>query len=371
MRVVFVTQQLDPAHPVLATTVPQVAALARRVDELVVVADRIDPASLPANARGYSFRSRSKPGRGLRLASLLAGELGRLRAGGGVVAHMCPVYAVVAAPVVRPAGVPLLLWYTHWKGHAVVRAAEALCTTVVSASPRSFPLSSRKVVPLGQAIDVDRFPPRPPRADDGTLRALVVGRYSTAKGVATIVRATRLARDAGLDVRLDVHGPVTDTASGAHRRELEALVEWLGLRDAVRLHDAVAPGDLPALFASSDVLVNNARGGADRIVYEAAAGGLPVLAWNPSHEDLLDPDGFFGRDDAAGLASRLAALAALSSAGRGAIGRLLRERAAAGHSVDSWASGLVRAIGRDPRAGAARSADGTDAPRSGAPYHLH
>ena len=49
----------------------------------------------------------------------------------GVVAHMVPLYAVLAAPVVRPLGVPLVLWYTHWKAHVVVRAAERACSAVV------------------------------------------------------------------------------------------------------------------------------------------------------------------------------------------------------------------------------------------------
>jgi hypothetical protein len=32
-RLVFVTQQVDPAHPALAATVPKIAAVARRVEE--------------------------------------------------------------------------------------------------------------------------------------------------------------------------------------------------------------------------------------------------------------------------------------------------------------------------------------------------
>ena len=46
-RLVFATQKLDPADPVLAATVPMARALAARVDELVV---------LCANVLGYSSR---------------------------------------------------------------------------------------------------------------------------------------------------------------------------------------------------------------------------------------------------------------------------------------------------------------------------
>ena len=74
-KVVFVTQQFDPDHPALGTTIPQLAALAQRVDELVIVADAIVPERLPPNARAHSFRAPTKLGRGLRFYAALAREL--------------------------------------------------------------------------------------------------------------------------------------------------------------------------------------------------------------------------------------------------------------------------------------------------------
>ena len=52
--------------------------------------------------------------RGARFEAALARELPGLR-GGAVVAHMCPIYAVLAAPLVRPLRIPLVLWFTHWR----------------------------------------------------------------------------------------------------------------------------------------------------------------------------------------------------------------------------------------------------------------
>src|SRR3712207_8543280 len=39
-----------------------------------------------------------------------------------VLAHMCPIYAALAAPLARALGVPVLLWYTH--PHASARSEE-------------------------------------------------------------------------------------------------------------------------------------------------------------------------------------------------------------------------------------------------------
>src|SRR5205823_12501518 len=126
---------------------PMVRALAARVDELVVLCAAALPAAIPANVRVHEFDARTQAQRGAQFCAALAREL-RPRPL-GVVAHMVPLYAVLAAPLVRPLRIPLVLWYTHWKGHVVVRAAEKLSSAVVSVDRRSFPLDSKKVRAIG------------------------------------------------------------------------------------------------------------------------------------------------------------------------------------------------------------------------------
>jgi glycosyltransferase involved in cell wall biosynthesis len=343
-RAVFITQHFDPGVELLATTVPQVTELARHVDEIVVIADGIDRSLLPPNGRAHSFRSRSKIGRGLRFAAALARELPGLRRG-FVLAHMCPVYAVLAAPLVRPARVPLLLWYSHWHGHVVVRWAEKLVTRVVSVDRRSFPLESAKLFTTGQAIEGDAFECRPPRAGHAPLQLRAVGRYSESKGLDVIVRGFALALGRGVDARLDIHGPTSDDAARRCRSGLEALVADLGLGSRVGLHPEVPHDELPALLRDTDVLVNNAWGGADRIVYEAGASCVPALASNPSNFPPLGPELRFAADDPADLAARIEWIVRLGRGARDALGRSLRERVLADHSIQSWARRLVAAAG--------------------------
>ena len=47
MRIVFVTQAAHPDEPVLGATLAKIRALAARVDEVVVLADRVDESVLP------------------------------------------------------------------------------------------------------------------------------------------------------------------------------------------------------------------------------------------------------------------------------------------------------------------------------------
>jgi glycosyltransferase involved in cell wall biosynthesis len=245
----------------------------------------------------------------------------------GVVAHMVPLYAVLAAPLTRPLGIPLVLWYTHWKGHAVVRAAEKVSTSVISVDRRSFPLDSRKVRAIGHGIDVAEFPCAEPAPSSDTLRALVLGRYSPAKGLETIVRAAALA-----DVRVEVHGSEFEE----YKRGLGQLALEVGAD--VDLGGPVPRADIPALFARSDVLINNMRAGApDKVVYEAAASCLPVLASNPVFDDLLPEELRFDRDDPAMLADKLRSLDRRRRPE-------LRAIVVAHHSVDHWADGVMATV---------------------------
>lgn len=319
MRLIFCTQRLDADDPVLAATIPMARALAARVEELVVLCDTART-HVAGNVRVHEFGARTQAQRGAKFTAALAREV---RGADGVVAHMVPLYAVLAAPLVRSRRIPLVLWYTHWKAHTVVRAAEKVCTAVVSVDERSFPLRSPKVRGIGHGIEVGEFvctdEPEPP------LRALVLGRYSPAKGLETILAA---ARDAG--VHVEAHG--ADETFEDYKRMLQ--------RDfpEAELGRPVPRAQVPQLFARGHVLVNNMRAGApDKVVYEAAASCLPVLASNPVFDDLLPDELRFGRDDVAGLAEKLRTLDTRRRPE-------LRDVVARRHSVEHWADGVLGTV---------------------------
>ncbi|HSC90721.1 MAG TPA: glycosyltransferase family 4 protein [Gaiellaceae bacterium] len=342
-RLVFVTQRIDPADPNLAATVPMVAALARSVDEVTVLALAAEPAALPPNVRVRTFGAPTRLGRGLRFASALAAELWRRP--DALVAHMSPIYALLAAPLARPLGTKVVLWFTHWRGSRLLRLAERASSAVVSVDARSFPIRSAKVRAIGHGIDLREFPCTE-RPSGPPVRLLALGRYSPAKGLDVVVRGVAAAAGRGLDVTLLAHGPCVTDEERRHRRELEALVAELGQGGRVTLGGPVPRAEVPALLAGATALVNNMRAGApDKVVYEAAAACVPVLASNPVFDGLvagLEPPLLFTRERPDELAARIEALPGADLA---AIGRALRERVEARHSVETWAAGVLEAAG--------------------------
>jgi glycosyltransferase involved in cell wall biosynthesis len=327
-RIVFATQVVDPDDPILGAVVPKVRALAERVDEVVVLAIRAVPGALPDNCRVHVFGASSKAARGRLYMSALRRELSPKPL--AVVAHSVPLYAILAAPLTKPARVPLLLWFTHWKPSRTLVLAERLSTAILSVDRRSFPLDSRKVVAIGHGIDTDRFA-CVEREPGSPLRAVALGRTSPAKGLETIARGAGLA-----GVELQVYGPSATDEERAERARL------LGL--GVDLLDPVPYGDVPALLAARDVLVNNMREGSlDKIVYEAASTCMPVLASNTGFDDILPPELRFPRDDPDALAERLRTL---SGVDRTALGHQLRERVVERHSAGHWADRVIEVAER-------------------------
>jgi hypothetical protein len=92
---------------------------------------------------------------------------------------------------------------------------------------------------------------------------------------------------------------------------------------------------VPALLRETHVLVNATRGAAaDKVVFEAAASCVPVVAASPVFDRLLPHELRFPADDAGALADRVAALPRARMPA-------LRAAVEAGHSVEHWADAVL------------------------------
>lgn len=335
-KLIFATQKLDSRDSILAATVPKVYALAERVDELVVLCDSAEPGIARGNIRVHEFGSATQLARGARFAGALAREL-RPRPD-AFVAHMIPLYVVIAAPLLKPLRVRMALWYSHPTGHSLVRVAAAAADVILSVDATTFPLASSKLVAIGHGIDVGEFSCADGRTQHDGVRALALGRYSPIKGLDTILRGVALAAERGLHVSVELHGVSGDERHRRHKRELEQLAGELGV-EAV-FGDAVPRSEIPNLFAASDVLINATEGpSADKVVYEAAASCVPALASSSAFADLLPEELRFDRERPETLADRLVSLDPRRRPE-------LREHVSAHHSVDSWADAVVATVAK-------------------------
>ncbi|MDQ3161365.1 MAG: glycosyltransferase family 4 protein [Actinomycetota bacterium] len=336
----MITQVIDAEDPVLAATVPKLRALAARCDELVVLAGRVGVHDLPANCTIRRFEAGGKLGRGASFVAAIAPHVLRRRVD-AVLAHMCPIYLVLVAPLAKPFGVPLLLWYTHPHASRTLRLASMLASVRTTATASSYPLPAPARA-IGHGIDVDAFGCRGRNGVEAPLDVLALGRYSAVKGYGAVLRAVHRAAESGVEARLTIHGSTLNDGERRERLALERLRAELGLEGRVDLHDALPPAEARERLSRADVLVSNTvRGSADKAVLEACASCVPALA--STWPDLLPEPLRFEQDDVAALAARLGELAEMGSERRAELGDTLRAVVVERHSTASWADAIVLA----------------------------
>jgi len=150
----------------------------------------------------------------------------------------------------------------------------------------------------------------PSREPDGPLRLLIAGKISPSKGQLDAVEAVRLARVRGVDVELDIVGPV---AVDADRTDVETAVRDAGLESVVRVHGPRA--DLVDAVGACDVgLVLSSWEAYGRVTVEFLLAGRPVIGYDRGGTVEIVDHGVTGElvpwGDVGGVAEAIARLAA-------------------------------------------------------------
>ena len=172
-----------------------------------------------------------------------------------------------------------------------------------------------------------------------------------------MLRALELATERGLDAHLELRGPQLTTDEKAHRGELEAIVAASDLlRDRVRIEPPLARDEIPSRLRASDALLSATQPREsetlDKVVYEAGACGVPVIASNTALDKFLaglPVELRFRARDPESLADTLLAFADAGPAARRAAGAELRRRVVTAHSVESWADAVTEIVSAQTR----------------------
>ncbi|MEP6572428.1 MAG: glycosyltransferase family 4 protein [Gemmatimonadota bacterium] len=192
-----------------------------------------------------------------------------------------------------------------------------------------------KITVIHPGVDAAALRPDPTLHRTSPPSFLYVGRLRRYKGVETAIRALAIARRSRDDLRLDIAG------NGADRGRLEALVQELGISDAVRFHGFVSHDEKIRLLRTTWAnLFPSPKEGWGITNVEAAACGTPSLASDsPGLRDSVrhgETGYLVPHGDAHALAARMIALVADASlAERLGLGaRAFAERLSWDHAAD-------------------------------------
>ena len=355
-RLLLFNLMTDSSDPVLGFATVWIRELARRCESIDVITMYQGEFDLPDKVRVFSAGRERRLGKAARLANFYRHLLRLLatRHYDACFAHMMPLFAGLAGPLLTARGIPTVLWYAHRQKSAQLRLGLMMSSRVVSSAATSFPYATDKLRVIGQGIDTDFYAPTNPISPSPAGQPLVVqvARLAAIKHQKTTIQAVAATKAA-----LTLVGGVQAGYPASYAHELEAMIQRLKLSGRSRLTGDLPPLEVRNWYRQATLAVNMSPVGLfDKAALESMACAIPTVVSNPAFGSLMGDYRHLlltaGPQDAVGLRDRIERLLLLSPAERARIGQTLRANVIREHSLAALIPNLLAALqtGELPRA---------------------
>ena len=155
----------------------------------------------------------------------------------------------------------------------------------------NFPFLCKKVHPIINFVDVDRFSPSEIPVRNNTLRIVTVARYTQQKNVLTYLKSVRMVKDLGLNVHFDWYGDKKHNT--AYYAEVECEYKRLDIADYLMLHEPNSK--IEEVYRKADIFcLPSLYEGYPNVVAEAMSCGLPVICSNVYENPYIVEEGVNG-----------------------------------------------------------------------------
>jgi glycosyltransferase involved in cell wall biosynthesis len=346
MRLLVLNMAMDLDDPAREFIVYWVKALAKRVEFVHVITMRAGRLDLPDNVRVYSVgkeKGYSEPRRVLEFYRHLLNIVRKDRID-VCFSHMIAIFTILAAPILKIRGVPIITWYAHRQVTTTLKVAHLLSDIMVTNAETAYCYKHDKLVVIGHGIDTDLFSP-----DGITLQGrpilLSVGRISPIKDVLTLIEACYLLRQKGYSIQCALIGGA-NKGDRVYEKTVHRSVEKLVLNDAVQFVGTVPHREVVHWYRRCFAHVNLCPTGAlDKAALEAMACGRPSVAANEGFRETMGPYAdllLFRHRDAQDLSQKLEYLLNMSEARLKAMGEALSRSVVARHSLERLAGLLLK-----------------------------
>ncbi len=355
MKLLILNERVDENDAVLGIYTEWINEFAGQLDEVFVVTQWKGKAHLKKNVHVMSLGKEKGLSKIVQLKNFYGFVNETLPKVDFVLAHMSPVWIILASPLLKLHNKPSFLFYAHKHVDARLMLAERIVKGIFASVPGSISLKSEKVRLVGQGIPLHRFPFR--KGDRGlpsALKLVTVGRLTSRKDYVTILRACALLKN----VHLRIVGPALTSEESAYERVIRNEVKHLKLEKVVKLTGPIPNKDISKEYYSADVLVNAAsKTGADKVVFEASCTGCLPVACDPALRDFIgDKRLLFSPGDEHELAGVLKGITDLSAAERSKIRAGMRAKMEKGHNSKVQIARIIAHMKRFiPRGRIARS----------------
>jgi glycosyltransferase involved in cell wall biosynthesis len=335
MRLLITTQAVDLDDPVLAFFHVWIEKFSTHFAHVHVICLKEGRHALPANVHVHSLGKETGESR-IKYIRRFLKYVWNLRAQYDTVfVHMNPEYLVLAGWLWRILRKPTTLWYIHPRSSWRLFIARIVTNYIVSATTKSFPLHSRKLIAVGHGINTDFFSPPVSRESSADLRVMLAARLAPVKRVECVIAAvSRMVRE-NAPIRFDYYGtalPRDKDYEIVMQKMVPAAMppdvwEWKGDATQEVVRDA---------YRSHDVHINATDSGSfDKAVFESMASGCITVVSNTALKGIVPDELLFKEGDSDSLVEVLRRIAAMDEPRRTSLRARMRAIAEEKYSLSA------------------------------------
>lgn len=282
MKILIVTQKVDINDPILGFFHQWIIEFAKNSEKIFVICLYEGQHDLPNNVEVYSLgkeTNSSRLGYIIRFYKLLWKLCGEYDS---VFVHMNQAYILLGGIFWRLLGVTTGLWYVHRAKTLSLWVAEKLVNVVFTATHESFMIKSTKLHFVGQAVDIEKFRrPAGRNPGDKPFRIVSVGRLTPIKNLDTLIRATKILKDRGYDMRVELIGAAVTEGDIEYEKMLHELASALDVQEKIIFVGSVPNHEVAQHYWGNHVSLNLCpTGGMDKAILESMAAGTPAIISN-------------------------------------------------------------------------------------------
>ena len=352
MNLLFITRKIDKNDALAGFTYQWVSKFAEKVDTLnVICLEKGDISGLPETVKIFSLGKERRVGKLRKFWNFQKYAFQFVKKSDGIFCHQNPIYTILIASWAKLYRKKIVTWYTHGKVGFQLRLVNLLADVILTASPESFRLPSKKVIVTGHGIDTDFFRPAPTtsyKSQVTSYKILSIGRISPAKDYEPLIEAINILVNKNniKNIQVNIIGAPGLKTQEDYLKKLKDEVENKNLSDYISFLGPKPYPELPWHYQECDLFVNLSRtGSVDKAVLEAMACGKIVLTSNEAFADILKDKGAYLMVKprvAEDLAEKIIAIMNLSENARQDLGRKLREEVIKNHNLDKLIEKITR-----------------------------
>jgi glycosyltransferase involved in cell wall biosynthesis len=331
MRLLITTQAIDLDDPVLSFFHRWVEEFAKNAEHVHVICLKEGRHALPKNVSVHSLGKESGRSMFKYITRFYKYAWSLRREYDVVFVHMNPEYLVLGGRLWRLMRKRVGLWYIHPRSSWRLRYGMPFAHKIFSATLKSFPHTTPKIVPVGLGVDTDFFKPGA-IGPSSELRVMCAARIAPVKRVECMIDASEELVKRHTPFLFDYYGeelPRDKDYAEEMRKRAEHIGAWMWKGSAS------SEGVLGA-YQSHDVHVNATDTGSfDKAVFEAMACGCISVASNKALFEALPRELMFEEGNAKSLAQTLEHIAHLPREDREALREEMRKLALERYSLSS------------------------------------